>query len=419
MLIQRLLEYKINEKNLSKYKIAKILSTSPSNVYRYLKGYTGMLGSEKIISLGQLLDFEYYHLLIGIEPPKELIHFLERTNKELSFQKSLFYLSVLYDLQIYSRYDTREDLDSIVDTLGGFAGKSFNTTDEISIQFLADILLYSKNFPNQIIHEFTNSRLSDVYTYTNFESHQLTTSFNDLSTKIIKDEVKNKSSNDEEFDELAIALGFNPPSTNTKNILISIYRRRIDVYYLYINGNLEINEAENSLLQLDKIELKLAKPRFAELEFLIFEIFNQQRKFSSQINLIGGRVQARNLCMLKQLDPSGFEYSYEYITGLYPYLSKESNNHIIAVRINDESLNKIIHKNSYAVVELDNDDVNGHYALVSINNQTPLIAKTTILPEKILIEYNSNDTKKYIDTTYMKEEVKIFGKVIDYITQIK
>lgn len=420
MLIQQLVDFKLKEKNISKYQLAKMLSTSPSNIYRYLKGGLGMLGNEKIVALSEIVGIDYYHLLLGITPPKELVHFIDPTNQELSFQKSLFYLSLLHDSQIYDFDTIRESLDSTVIALGDLAGNEFNTTDEISIQFLTDILLYSQNLPNQIIKEFINSRLTDLYTYTSFDKHQLTDNLNNLSTKAIKEEVKKKHKNDEdEVDELAIALGFNPLSTDKINLLNSIYRRRIDVYYLYINGDLTINEATLTLSKLDNIEYKLVKPRFSEFEYILFEIFNEPKLFSNHFGHSSGRTQARNLCLLQQLDPLGFEYSYQYIKELYPYLSKVSKNHIIAVRINDDSLNKILNKKSYAIVEMGGDVESGNYALISIKKQTPVVAKVTILPEKVVVEFNSTDAKKFTDKIYIKDEVRILGKVIDYITKIK
>lgn len=418
MKFHKIVDYKLRKEDISRYKLAKLLSTSPANIYRFLNGDNRMLGNEKLLALSKILNIESPHLLLGSDKPNDLINFLDLSNKELSFQKALLYLSILYDSQIYDYNDFDEQLDSIPITIAEFSERNINTNTETTLQFLNDILLYSKTSPSLVIQRYINSRLSDVYSYVSFANHAPLVGGLEFSSKLIKQESKKTAISSNEIIDYALKLNFVMPTQDIMSIFKNTYRRRIDIYYHYLNGNMSLDQAEERLLDLEIIEDRLCKPRFDELEYNLFRIFNDRRPDVDNINNTTNQSQSRFICLLEYLDPEGFEMSYEYISGIHGYICRKTKNHVVGIKIHDESLNKVFPKGSYAIVELKGDISNGNYALISINNQLPIIAKVTRLPEKDLLEFNSFFESKYPDITYKKEEITILGEVIEGIISI-
>lgn len=418
MKFHKIVDYKLRNEDISRYKLAKLLSTSPANIYRFLNGDNRMLGNEKLLALSKILNIESPHLLLGSEKPNDLINFLDLSNKELSFQKALLYLSILYDSQIYDYNDFDEQLDSIPITIAEFSERNINTNTETTLQFLTDIFLYSKTSPSLVIQSYINSRLHDVYSYVSFANHVPLVGGLEFSSKLIKQESRKTALSNNEIIDYALKLNFVMPTQDIMSIFKNTYRRRIDIYYHYLNGNLSLDQAEEKLLDLEIIEDRLCKPRFDELEYNLFRILNNYQPDIDNINYKTDQSQSRIICLLEYLDPEGFEMSYEYISGLHFYICRKTRNHVVGIKIHNESLNKVFPKGSYAIVELKGDISNGNYALISINNQLPIIAKVTRLPEKDLLEFNSFFESKYPDITYKKEEITILGEVIEGIISI-
>lgn len=418
MKFHKIVDYKLRKEDISRYKLAKLLSTSPANIYRFLNGDNRMLGNEKLLALSKILNIESPHLKLGSDKPYDLINFLDLSNKELSFQKALLYLSILYNSQIYDYNDFDEQLDSIPITIAEFSERDINTDTETTLQFLTDIFLYSKTSPSLVIQRYINSRLYDVYSYVSFANHVPLVDGLEFSSKLIKQESKKTALSNNEIIDYALKLNFVMPTQDIMSIFKNTYRRRIDIYYHYLNGNLSLDQAEEKLLDLEIIEDRLCKPRFDELEYNLFRIFNDRRSDVDNTNNSSDQSQSRIICLLEYLDPEGFEMSYEYVSGLHGYICRKTRNHVVGIKIHDESLNKVFPKGSYAIVELKGDISNGNYALISINNQLPIIAKVTRLPEKDLLEFNSFFESKYPDITYKKEEITILGEVIEGIISI-
>lgn len=101
------------------------------------------------------------------------------------------------------------------------------------------------------------------------------------------------------------------------------------------------------------------------------------------------------------------------ITVNYP-----DSDYLLAIRINDDSMeNYKLAKGSIAVVRTKGLVMSGMIALVSINHQTPKIAKVSTDDRTLTLSFGS---KKYPEEKYdlRKNVIDIIGKVIGFMGDI-
>lgn len=416
--IQKVVKYKLSKLGISRNKLAKLLSVSSPNLYKFLSGDRKYIGADKIIEMAEIVGLRNYAALFQTEHPKDLINFIDPQNKESSFEKSLLYLSILYDAQYYDYEDFKENVDSLSIMYADTLGVTRVLEPKEMIQFLSDILLYSNTLSSEIIREFINCRMGDTFKYKSFYEHKPAYNIDSLSLSLKDFNIKAKRPDYEEHDKSGIALGFEIPSEERLNIIEQIYKLRIDIYYYFINEQINREETILKLLDLEKIEDKIFKPRFGDLEYTFFQIFNGE---GDSINLDKTNTisnQYRNINLFSEFDAKGLEHSYAYHRDIYQYYGKETKNLIVGLRINDESLNKTFAPGSYAIVELGKEVFNGDYAMVSINNQHAIIKKIKYIKDKNLIELDSDNEAVFPKITLPKNEVTILGKVIQGVTLI-
>lgn len=419
MNIQKIIKYKLAKLGISRNKLATLLSVSSPNLYKFLSGDRKYIGADKIIEMAEIVGLRNYAALFQTEHPKDLINFIDPQNKESSFEKSLLYLSILYDAQYYNYENFKENVDSLSMMYADTLGVTRVLEPKEMIQFLSDILLYSYTLSSEIIKKFINYRMGDVYMYKSFYEHKPTYSIDSLSLSLRDFNIKAKRPDYEEHDKSGRALNFVIPSEERLNIIKQIYKLRIDIYYYFINEQINREEAILKLLDLEKIEDNIFKPRFGDLEYTFFQIFNGEGdsiNLDKTINTISN--QYRNINLFHEFDAKGLEQSYAYHCDIYQYYGNETKNLIVGLRINDESLNKKFAPGSYAIVELGKEVVNGDYAMVSINNQLAIIKKIKYIKDKNLIELYSDNEAVFPKITLPKNEVTILGKVIQGVTLI-
>lgn len=419
MEIHKIVNYKLDELGISRNKLAKMLEASAPNLYRFLNGERKAIGADKLIKMAKIIGLRNHFALFQIEKPKDLINYLDTSNKELSFQKSLFYLSLLYDAQYYDYEDASENLDSVAIMFSEVLKTSVTLNQKEMVQFISDILLYSKSLPSEIIREMINYRFGDVYSYTSYSDHKLISNSLEFDFSFLKEHDIDSLMKHNKNIKMGEALGFNIPDKDRLDLIQSIYRLRIDIYFSFISERIDIHDAISKLSDLEKIEDKLFKPRFGELEYTFFQIFNGEAdsiNSESTQSTIGSPY--RNINLFSYFDPEGIEMSYKYHVGIHQYIGKESRNLIVGIQVQDDSLNRIFPFKSYVIVELDNEVNDGDYALISVNNQLAVIGKITFLHDKLLIEFNSYSDTKYPNRMINKDDFKILGKVIQGITII-
>ena len=97
--IRKIIIYKMEKLNITRYTISKILNASPSNVYKFLDGGRRSVGAEKMVSIANVIGLTSALALFEIEHVKVLIHFLNLDDKVNSFKKTCFYLNLRYEFE--------------------------------------------------------------------------------------------------------------------------------------------------------------------------------------------------------------------------------------------------------------------------------------------------------------------------------
>ena len=107
MNIRKIINYKLEKLNITKYALSKVLNTTPSNIYTFLEGGRRSVGAEKMLSIANIIGLSSTLALFEIEHLKDLINYLDINEKYNSFQKSCFYLNLKYEFE-YFDYDEKE-----------------------------------------------------------------------------------------------------------------------------------------------------------------------------------------------------------------------------------------------------------------------------------------------------------------------
>ena len=55
MNIRKIINYKLEKLNITKYALSKVLNTTPSNIYTFLEGGRRSVGAEKMLSIANII----------------------------------------------------------------------------------------------------------------------------------------------------------------------------------------------------------------------------------------------------------------------------------------------------------------------------------------------------------------------------
>lgn len=418
---KKIIIYKLDKLGISRYRLAKILNISTANIYRFLDGERRSIGSEKMLIMANLIGYSSSLSLFEIKHVKELIHYLNFDDKVNSFQKLSFYLNLRYEFD-YFDYDEKEQLDSLSDTLVDIIPNFDVLPTSTVLQFLSDYFLHTNDIGNKIINILMSNRFNDITSSkTNFKTYKpFHTNLNfDLDSIIIEaQKLEHKQHINTSNSNRLFGVNIKEPEKAAQQL--EVYQWRFDIYYRYINEEITLEIAEDKLNQLDEIESILYKPKINEIDYIFYQMFNNEiisyppkyEEFNDQYN----RLVKINL--YESILHDGVDISIKYCFKQYQIPYRNTRNTIIGIKINNDSSNQLI-ANNYAVVELDASFENDDYVLVSINKQTAVVGTLRIVNDKYFIK-NTSALETYFESrTYTTDELKFFGKVIDVITLIK
>jgi len=415
--IRKIIIFKMEKLNITRYAMSKILNASPANVYKFLDGGRRSVGAEKMVSIANVIGLSSASSLFEIEHVKELIHCLNLDDKVNSFQKSSFYLNLRYEFD-YFDYDEKEQLDSLSDTLVDIIPNFDVLPTSTVLQFLSDYFLHTNDIGNKIINILMSNRFNDITsTKTNFKTYKpFHTNLNfDLDSIIIEaQKLEHKQHINTSNSNRLFGVNIKEPEKAAQQL--EVYQWRFDVYYRYLNDEITLEIAEDKLNQLDEIESILYKPKINEIDYIFYQMFNNEiisyppryEEFNDQFN----RLVKINL--YESILHDGVDVSIKYCFKQYQIPYRNTKNTIIGVKINNDSSNQLIASN-YAVVELDATIENDDHVLVSINKQTAVVGMLRKVNDKYFIKNTSAYETYFESRTYTTEELKIFGKVIDVI----
>lgn len=407
--------------NITRYAMSKILNASPANVYKFLDGGRRSVGAEKMVSIANVIGLSSASSLFEIEHVKELIHCLNLDDKVNSFQKSSFYLNLRYEFD-YFDYDEKEQLDSLSETLVDIIPNFDVLPTSTVLQFLSDYFLHTNDIGNKIVNILMTNRFNDITNAkTNFKTYKpFHTNLDfDLDSIIIEaQKLEHKQHTNASNSNRLFGVNIKEPEKAAQQL--EVYQWRFDIYYRYINDEITLKIAEEKLNQLDEIESILYKPKINEIDYIFYQMFNNEiisyppryEEFNDQFN----RLVKINL--YESILHDGVDVSIKYCFKQYQIPYRNTKNTIIGVKINNDSSNQLI-TNNYAVVELDASFENDDYVLVSINKQTAVVGVLRKVNDKYFIKNTSAFETYFESRTYTTEELKFFGKVIDVITLLK
>ena len=417
MNIRKIINYKLEKLNITKYALSKTLNTTPSNIYTFLEGGRRSVGAEKMLSIANIIGLSSTLALFEIEHLKDLINYLDINEKYNSFQKSCFYLNLKYEFE-YFDYDEKEQLDSLSDTLVDIIPNFDVLPTSTVLQFLSDYFLHTNDIGNKIVNILMTNRFNDLTnTKTNFKTFKpFHTNFDfDLDSIIMEaQKLEHKQHTNTSNSNRLFGVNIKEPEKAAQQL--EVYQWRFDIYYRYINDEIKLEIAEDKLNQLDEIESILYKPKINEIDYIFYQMFNNEiisypptyKEFNDQYN----RLVKINL--YESILHEGIDVSIKYCFKQYQIPYRNTKNTIIGVKINNDSSNQLIASN-YAVVELDASFDNDDYILVSINKQTAVVGVLRKVNDKYFIKNTSSFEAYFESRTYTTEELKIFGKVIDVI----
>lgn len=414
---KKIIIYKLDKLGITRYRLAKILNISTANIYRFLDGERRSIGAEKMLVMANLIGYTSSLSLFEIQHVKELIHYLNLDDKVYSFQKSSFYLNLRYEFD-YFDYDEKEQLDSLSDTLVDIIPNFDVLPTSTVLQFLSDYFLHKNDIGNKIINILMSNRFNDITSAkTSFKTYKpFHTNLDfDLDSIIIEaQKLEHKQHTNASNSKRLFGVNIKEPEKAAQQL--EVYQWRFDVYYRYLNDEITLEIAEDKLNQLDEIESILYKPKINEIDYIFYQMFNNEiisyppryEEFNDQFN----RLVKINL--YESILHDGVDVSIKYCFKQYQIPYRNTKNTIIGVKINNDSSNQLIASN-YAVVELDASFVNDDYVLVSINKQTAVVGMLRKVNDKYFIKNTSSFEAYFESRTYTTEELKIFGKVIDVI----
>ena len=414
---KKIIIYKLDKLGISRYRLAKILNISTANIYRFLDGERRSIGAEKMLIMANLIGYASSLSLFEIQHVKELIHYLNLDDKVNSFKKICFYLNLRYEFD-YFDYDEKEQLDSLSNTLVDLIPNFDVLPTATVLQFLSDYFLHNNNIGNKIINILISSQFNNLTNAkTNFKTYKpfhANLDF-DLDSIIIEaQKLEYKQQTNITYSNRLFGLNIKEPEKASQ--LLEVYQWRFDVYYRYLNDEITLEIAEDKLNQLDEIESILYKPKINEIDYIFYQMFNNEiisyppryEEFNDHFN----RLVKINL--YESILHDGVDVSIKYCFKQYQIPYRNTKNTIIGVKINNDSSNQLIASN-YAVVELDATIENDDHVLVSINKQTAVVGMLRKVNDKYFIKNTSSFEAYFESRTYTTEELKIFGKVIDVI----
>lgn len=418
---KKIIIYKLDKLGISRYRLAKILNISTANIYRFLDGERRSIGAEKMLIMANLIGYASSLSLFEIVHVKELIHYLKLDDKVNSFKKICFYLNLRYEFD-YFDYDEKEQLDSLSDTLVDIIPNFDVLPTSTVLQFLSDYFLHTNDIGNKIVNILMTNRFNDITNAkTNFKTYKpFHTNLDfDLDSIIIEaQKLEHKQHTNTSNSNRLFGVNIKEPEKAAQQL--EVYQWRFDIYYRYINDEITLEIAEDKLNLLDEIESILYKPKINEIDYIFYQMFNNEiisyppryEEFNDQFN----RLVKINL--YESILHEGVDVSIKYCFKQYQIPYRNTKNTIIGVKINNDSSNQLI-TNNYAVVELDASFENDDYVLVSINKQTAVVGVLRKVNDKYFIKNTSAFETYFESRTYTTEELKFFGKVIDVITLIK
>lgn len=423
MEIRKIIIYKLDKMGISRYRLAKILKISTANIYRFLDGERRSVGAEKMVSIANLIGLSSPLALFEIEPVKDLIHHLDITQKNRAFQKACLYLNLKYYFE-NSSSSVQEQLDSLRITMVEVIPEFDLLPITTILQFLSDYFLRTNNTDNTIVTTLLEKKINGISCGENDSEFDAYTPYcHNLEVEryqIHPNDMKRKAHQEGKIyseKDLQVML----KDTKTRH-MISTYRRRLDIYYRYINEEIPLKIAEEILALIDRTESLLYKPLINDIDYIFYQMFNYEIiNYPPRYDEFNDRYNRLiKINMYDKIRYDGIVESLKYSFTQYQIPYRETSNVIIGVRVNDEGVNKIIPKNNYAVVELDAKYEDGDYVLVSLQKQDAVIVMVHELQSKgkSFIKYASYD-ETFVNRTYEQEEIKVFGKVIDAITIIK
>ncbi len=403
--------------NITRYAMSKILNASPANVYKFLDGGRRSVGAEKMVSIAKVIGLSSALALFEIEPVKDLIHHLDITQKNRAFQKANFYLRYKceYDTNNQNIHDQLESLSiAMLDVIPDFD----ILTPSTIVQYLSDYLIHD-SIGETIIRKLLENKYNNLLDveinydlYIPLEGEIIYKSFIPFDSKRDKKEPTKE--------ELMRMM-----NESRSTIIEEYYRRRLDIYYKYIKEEIPLKVAEEKLNLIDELEASYIKPKINDLDYIFYQIFNNEmvnypiriEEFNDQYN------RTKRINLYDKIQSNDIEISLKYCFNQHQIPYKETKNTIIGVKINDNSINKVIPTDNYAVIELDANYENGDYVLVSIQKEDAVIAiiqklQSFIGAGKIFIKYVSSN-EAHENRTYNQDEIEVLGKVIDIITIIK
>lgn len=415
--IRKIIIYKMEKLNITRYAMSKILNASPANVYKFLDGGRRSVGAEKMVSIAKVIGLSSALALFEIEHVKDLIQYLNIDNKDYAFKKSCFYLNLKYEFE-YFNYDEKEQLDSLSDTLVDIIPNFDVLPTSTVLQFLSDYFLHTNDIGNKIINILMSNRFNNITnaktSFKNYKPFHTNLDF-DLDSIIIEaQKLEHKQHKNTSNSNRLFGVNIKEPEKAAQQL--EVYQWRFDIYYRYINDEITLEIAEDKLSQLDEIESILYKPKINEIDYIFYQMFNNEiisyppryEEFNDQYN----RLLKINL--YESILHEGVDASIKYCFKQYQIPNTNTNNVIIGVRINNDNSNQLIASN-YAVVELDSTIENDDQVLVSINKQTAVVGMLRKVNDKYFIKNTSAYETYFESRTYTTEELKIFGKVIDVI----
>lgn len=421
MNIRKIINYKLEKLNITKYALSKALNTTPSNVYTFLEGGRRSVGAEKMITIANVIGLSSASSLFEIEHVKDLIHYLNLDDKVNSFQKSSFYLNLRYEFD-YFDYDEKEQLDSLSNTLVDIIPNFEVLPTTTILQFLSDYFLHTNNIGNKIINILMSNQFNNLTSaktnFKTFKPFHPNLDFDLDSIIIAAQKLEYKQHINTSNSNRLFGVNIKEPEKAAQQL--EVYQWRFDIYYRYINDEITLEIAEDKLNQLDEIESILYKPKINEIDYIFYQMFNNEiisyppkyEEFNDQYN----RLVKINL--YESILHDGVDVSIKYCFKQYQIPYRNTRNTIIGIKINNDSSNQLI-ANNYAVVELDASFENDDYVLVSINKQTAVVGTLRKVNDKYFIK-NTSALETYFESrTYTTDELKFFGKVIDVITLIK
>jgi len=367
--------------------------------------------------MANLIGYASSLSLFEIQHVKELIHYLNLDDKVNSFKKICFYLNLRYEFD-YFDYDEKEQLDSLSNTLVDLIPNFDVLPTATVLQFLSDYFLHNNNIGNKIISILISSQFNNLTNAkTNFKTYKpfhanLDFDLDSILIEAQKLEYKQQTN----ITNSNRLFGLNIKEPEKASQLLEVYQWRFDVHYRYLNDEITLNIAEDKLSQLDEIESILYKPKINEIDYIFYQMFNNEiisyppryEEFNDQYN----RLVKINL--YETILHDGVDVSLKYCFKQYQISKPNTNNVIIGVKISNDNSNQLIASN-YAVVELEATFENDDYVLVSINKQKAVVGTLRKVNDKYFIKNTSAFENYFESRTYTTEELKIFGKVIDVI----